>query len=73
MGDQLGNSMGTMRTAALKKNPVGIPGSVEMEVPESGYQPSGAEQGREMDMPGLDVNELRGWFVRPIRFVEKMK
>ena len=60
-----------MRAAALKRKHEGIPESVEMEVPESWYQPWKSERNREMDMPGLSVDELRARFMRPFRLVEK--
>lgn len=49
--------------------PAYIPPERAVRVKPSEYQPSKAEKEEEIDMPGMDDEQIRRTFFRPVRFV----
>ncbi len=48
-----------------------IPEPIELEIKSSQYQPSKAEKEVEIDMPGMNEEELRVVFMRPFKVREE--
>lgn len=53
--------------------PTYIPPRRTIVLPPADYQPSKAEMEEEIDMPGMDDEEIRRTFFRPFKFVRKSK
>ena len=52
--------------------PAHIPEPVTVTLLPKDYQPSKAEMEEEFDMPGMDDEELRRTFFRPLRIVRQV-
>ena len=53
--------------------PADIPPPRTITLPPADYQPSKAEMEEEIDMPGMDDEQIRRTFFRPFKFVREPK